>query len=441
MSEALFSCILVGVHLDNSREAGTAAAAERFERSMRELAALAEAAGMRVLGSFGQHVREISAATYIGSGKAEEIRNYLKMMETEDPVDAVLVNDTISPAQLENLSDLLELPILDRTGLILRIFADRARTREARLQVESAQLQYMLPRLQGMHRELGRQGGGSGPISNKGAGETKIELDRRHIEQRMARLRKELEAVARERETQRSRRLDSGIPRVSLVGYTNAGKSTIMNAVLNLCGAGDERRVLEKDMLFATLDTTVRRIEPGGRNRPFLLSDTVGFVSNLPTTLVRAFRSTLEEACHADLMLIVTDLSDPDYAAQAAVTQQTLREIGAGAVPRIFVFNKADAAGIRTAPHLDGIEPEDGLVTISARNPEDVRRLVDLIVTRLEEGREECELCIPYADGALLAQLRKETAFTVLGYEAEGTRVLARLGQQERRKYLPYMVE
>ena len=206
-------------------------------------------------------------------------------------MDVVIFDRSLSPSQLRNLEQILDCAILDRTSLILEIFAERARTREARLQVESARLQYVLPRLTGMHKALSRQGGGSG-VSNKGAGEKKLELDRRRIEKRMAELRRELDQIAKERETQRRRRQGSGILRVALVGYTNAGKSTLMNHMLDRYTRDDSRKVLEKDMLFATLDTTVRRIQYG-QGKEFLLSDTVGFIHQLPTGLVKAFRSTL----------------------------------------------------------------------------------------------------------------------------------------------------
>ena len=441
VTEVLPSAILVGLHLEDSREAGSEKSRLKFERSMKELGELAEAAGLRVRDTYTQNTDSVNAGTFIGAGKLTEIKAYIDMCASDKvPVDVVIVNETLSPIQLRNLSNAFDLPVMDRTALILNIFSDRARTREARLQVEYARLQYMLPRLQGLHRELGRQGGGSGATSNKGAGEKKIELDRRHIEQRSAELRRELEAVDRERATQRQKRISSGISRVSLVGYTNAGKSTIMNEILDLYGADEEKKVLEKDMLFATLDTTVRRIDPGPK-RPFLLSDTVGFVSELPTSLIKAFRSTLEDATYADVLLIVSDLSDQDLVSQMSVTLDTLKEIGAGGVPRIFVFNKSDLAGAGTLPHLDGMSPDDSVITISAKSKRDVIALTDLIESKLGEMRIECDMLIPYSDGSVLGPLREDGSIEVKDYTETGTRVHVTVRKELSGKYRKYVIK
>lgn len=309
---------------------------EDFERSMEELGHLAEACGMETAGQIAQNLPKLHQALYMGKGKLLEVREYL---ETE-PVDVLIFDRSLTPTQLRNLQDLLDCPILDRTTLILEIFAVRAKTREAKLQVESARLQYVLPRLTGMHRALSRQGGGSG-LANKGAGEKKLELDRRRIEKRMSELRRELQKIERERKTQRKKRQDSRIPRVALVGYTNAGKSTLMNAMLERYMRDASRKVLEKDMLFATLDTTVRRIRVNAEEE-FLLSDTVGFIHQLPAGLVKAFRSTLEEAREADLLLHVLDYSDESCRKQREVTEETLRDLGAGDIPVLYIYNKAD---------------------------------------------------------------------------------------------------
>lgn len=319
--------LLLGVNLNDG---------EDFERSMAELSSLAKACHMEVAGQLTQNLPKPHAALYMGKGKLEEVRSFLE----QEPVDVLIFDRSLSPSQLRNLQEILDYPILDRTTLILEIFATRAQTREARLQVEYARLQYVLPRLVGMHKALSRQGGGSG-LANKGAGEKKLELDRRRIEKRMSELRKDLEKIARERETQRKQRRGSGIPRVALVGYTNAGKSTLMNRMLDKYTRDASKKVLEKDMLFATLDTTVRRIHTGP-GEEFLLSDTVGFIHQLPAGLVKAFRSTLEEAREADLLLHVLDYSDEAYRKQREVTEETLKELGAGDIPVIYVYNKAD---------------------------------------------------------------------------------------------------
>ena len=346
---------------------------EDFERSMEELWNLAEACGMQVTGQITQNMERPHSALYMGKGKLSEVKEFLG----QHPVDVVIFDRQLSPSQLRNLEQLLDCAILDRTSLILEIFAVRARTREARLQVESARLQYILPRLTGMHKALSRQGGGSG-LSNKGAGEKKLELDRRRIEKRMAELRRELEQVSKEREIQRNRRQGSGIPRVALVGYTNAGKSTLMNSMLDKYSRDPSKRVMEKNMLFATLDTTVRRIHTGPQ-KEFLLSDTVGFIHQLPTGLIKAFRSTLEEAREADLLLHVLDYSDEACRQQRKVTEETLKELGAGDIPVIYVYNKADLKIQEDGSKMTLPRIQENRIYLSAKTGEGIQELVDMI--------------------------------------------------------------
>ena len=262
--------LLVGVNLDDGTD---------FQQSMKELASLAEACNMEVVGTVVQNLPTINKGLYIGTGKVEEVHEEAGVLGAT----TVIFDNALSPMQLRNLQQEIGVNVMDRTGLILDIFSERAKTREAKMQVEIAKLQYMLPRLAGLRTSLGRQGGGSG-LSNKGAGEKKIELDRRRIEHRMSELRKELETILQERETQRKQRMQSGIPRVALVGYTNAGKSTLLNVMIDTYVGDESKKVLEKDMLFATLDTTVRKITPKN-HKPFLLSDTVGFINQLPHNL------------------------------------------------------------------------------------------------------------------------------------------------------------
>ena len=346
---------------------------EDFERSMEELWNLAEACGMQVTGQITQNMERPHSALYMGKGKLSEVRKFLE----QHPVDVVIFDRQLSPSQLRNLEQLLDCAILDRTSLILEIFAVRARTREARLQVESARLQYILPRLTGMHKALSRQGGGSG-ISNKGAGEKKLELDRRRIEKRMSELRRELEQVSKEREIQRNRRQGSGIPRVALVGYTNAGKSTLMNSMLDKYSRDPSKRVMEKNMLFATLDTTVRRLHTGPQ-KEFLLSDTVGFIHQLPTGLIKAFRSTLEEAREADLLLHVLDYSDEACRQQREVTEETLKELGAGDIPVIYVYNKSDLRIQEDGSKMTLPRTQENRIYLSAKTGEGIQELVDMI--------------------------------------------------------------
>ena len=311
--------LLVGIQLNNG---------EDYALSLEELESLANACEMEVVGIVEQNLSEIHKAFYIGTGKVEEVREEAEAQN----VDVVVFDNSLSPMQIRNLQERIGKPILDRSTLILDIFARRARSGEAKLQVEVARLQYMLPRLVGLHAALSRQGGGSGSMSNKGAGEKKLELDRRVLEHRLAEYRRELKELGAQRLTQRKQRAASGMPRVALVGYTNAGKSTLLNAMLDLYGVDEidveEKKVMEKDMLFATLDTTVRKIAPEGHHA-FLLSDTVGFIHKLPHHLVEAFHSTLEEAKEADILLQVIDYSDSHYKEQIAVTERTLKELGA----------------------------------------------------------------------------------------------------------------
>lgn len=348
---------------------------EDFERSMEELGQLVKACGMEPAGLLTQNLSKLSQALYMGKGKLLEAREYLE----EEEIDIVIFDRSLTPTQLRNLDQILDCPILDRTTLILEIFAVRAKTREAKLQVESARLQYILPRLTGMHKALSRQGGGSG-LANKGAGEKKLELDRRRVEKRMSELRRELEKVERERKTQRKRRQGSSILRAALVGYTNAGKSTLMNGMLDQYTRDPSKKVLEKDMLFATLDTTVRRIHTGP-GEEFLLSDTVGFIHQLPVGLIKAFRSTLEEAKEADLLLHVLDYSDESYKKQRQVTEETLRDLGAGDIPVLYIYNKADLR--MDASRLPVIR--DNRIYMSAKTGAGLPELVHMILKKRQE--------------------------------------------------------
>ncbi|MBE5839220.1 GTPase HflX [Butyrivibrio sp.] len=413
-----------------------------FERSMNELKELTKALDIEVACTVTQSLPNPDRSTYIGSGKVEEIRSSLDVFDA----DIIIFNDTLSPMQIRNLEKALDTEVIDRTGLILQIFAKRARTKEARQQVEYAQLQYMLPRLAHMRTSLSRQGGGSGRLSNKGSGEKQLELDRRRIEHRMAELRRDLSYIEKERDTQRGRRLRSGLPRISLVGYTNAGKSTIMNNLLRMYGgeAFDEKQVLEKDMLFATLDTSVRKISAPG-HRPFLLSDTVGFISELPHALVKAFRSTLEEAKYADLLLQVIDFSDPEYRYHMDVTKETLAEIGAGDIPVIYVFNKSDVVQDEQAQAgqlvMNVPKSMDDRIYISARADDSLNTLIELIEKKLGETENECVMLIPYSEGGLLSLLTGKGVVKSSEYLEEGIKIAATLGSDDYQRYNSYIIE
>src|SRR5690606_5364432 len=297
---------------------------------------IAEACNVEVAGEIDQNLERINPSHYVGKGKVEEIKAFYE----EADANLVIFNDELSPSQIRNLEADLECKVIDRTVLILDIFAQRAKTREAQLQVEIAHMKYMLPRLVGMRESLGRQSGGVG-TKNRGAGETRLELDRRRIEEKITVLSKELEELVAHRQTQRKQRKKKELPVVSLVGYTNAGKSTIMNALMERYNPAQEKLVFEKDMLFATLETSVRNI-PLPDNKAFLLTDTVGFVSKLPHHLVKAFRSTLEEVAEADLLIHVVDFSNPEYERLIKITNETLKDIGITDLPVIYAYNKSD---------------------------------------------------------------------------------------------------
>ncbi len=425
--------ILVGLNVDKNDD--------DFERSMHELKELTKALDLIVAATVTQSLPSPDRSTYIGSGKVEEIKNSLDVFDA----NIIIFNDALSPMQVRNLEKILDTEVMDRTGLILQIFAKRARTREARLQVEYAQLQYMLPRLVGMRSSLSRQGGGSGRLSNKGSGEKQLELDRRRIEQRSAELRRELKAVEKERDTQRGRRLNSDTPKISLVGYTNAGKSTIMNNLLKYYGGETsvEKQVLEKNMLFATLDTSVRKISPSG-HKPFLLTDTVGFISELPHTLVSAFKSTLEEAKYADLILEIIDFSDPEYRFHMDVTRETLAEIGAGDVPVLYVFNKSDIVQkmqeeasqlVMTVPRSS-----DDRVYICAKEKDSLDELISVIEKKLKEGDTLCTLILPYSEGAVLNALNESANIESTEYLPEGIKLAVHLSSKNVAKYSCYRV-
>lgn len=414
--------LLVGV--DTGQE-------DHFERSMEELGSLAQACGMEVAGLITQKMGAVNKTFYIGSGKVEEVREYARDIQA----GLVVFDNSLTPSQLRNLNDALGLPVMDRTNLILDIFAARARTREARLQVETARLQYLMPRLVGMRDALGRQGGASGSLSNKGAGETRLELDRRRIGQRISELKKELEGISRERETQRKKRSLSRIPQVALVGYTNAGKSTILNRMVDLYGDDPRKRVLEEDMLFATLETSVRYIEPGD-HRPFFLVDTVGFIHKLPHDLIKAFQSTLEEVKYADLLIQVVDFSDPEYKQQMEVTANTLKDLGAADIPMILAYNKSDRKGLEVIPRV-----KDNRIYLSAVRGAGIRELTEMVQDLLYAQRVEAAFLIPYDKGFITSYLCQNAAVLRQEYLEEGTYLQVSCHRQDADRYAAFRTD
>jgi GTP-binding protein HflX len=402
--------VLVGVW-----NSGTVADAEA---SLRELAALAETAGSLVLEGVIQRRERPDPATYIGSGKARQLRDIV----ASTGADTVICDGELTPAQLVHLEDVVKVKVVDRTALILDIFAQHARSREGKTQVSLAQMQYMLPRLRGWGRSLSRQMGGGGTsggggIATRGPGETKIELDRRRIREKMARMRRELADMGTSRSTRRRERERRAVPAVAIAGYTNAGKSSLLNRIT---GAG----VLVEDALFATLDPTVRRAQTSG-GRAFTLADTVGFVRHLPHLLVDAFRSTLEEVADADLILHVVDVSDPDPEGQIVAVREVLQEIGAEKVPEIVVLNKADAAGHDTIARLLRREPH--AVVVSARTGEGLDKLLAAIDEDLPRPAVEVDALVPYGRGDLIARVHSTGELLSETHVESGTRIVARV--------------
>ena len=397
------------------------------EISMEELAALVDTAGGDTVAIIMQSRPTPDPRSFIGDGKVREMKELIAMNDC----DLAVFDNELTPSQMRVLSEELGVKVLDRSGLILDIFAQRAQTREGQLQVELAQYKYLLPRLTGMWTHLVRQtaSGGSSPIGTRGPGETQLETDRRHIRRKIQKLEEELAAVRKVRSTQRRRREKNDMPIVALVGYTNAGKSTLLN-----CLTGSD--IPANDRLFDTLDTTTRRLRLD-ETQEVLLSDTVGFIRKLPTHLIEAFKATLEELSYADVLLHVIDISNPEWEAQARVVDGLISQLGASETPCLRVFNKCDAY-IGILPHGDDI------VCISARSGEGADALVSKLLEMLDRGKKQVKLEIPYSDAGIVDLLKREAA--VIGIEYTDTGITAEaivtpdvLGRVK--KYIPGYVE
>ncbi len=397
------------------------------EISMEELAALVDTAGGDTVAIIMQSRPTPDPRSFIGDGKVREMKELIAMNDC----DLAVFDNELTPSQMRVLSEELGVKVLDRSGLILDIFAQRAQTREGQLQVELAQYKYLLPRLTGMWTHLVRQtaSGGSSPIGTRGPGETQLETDRRHIRRKIQKLEEELAAVRKVRSTQRRRREKNDMPVVALVGYTNAGKSTLLN-----CLTGSD--IPANDRLFDTLDTTTRRLRLD-ETQEVLLSDTVGFIRKLPTHLIEAFKATLEELSYADVLLHVIDISNPEWEAQARVVDGLIGQLGASETPCLRVFNKCDAY-IGILPHGDDI------VCISARSGEGADALVSKLLEMLDCGKKQVRLEIPYSDAGIVDLLKRETAvlsmeYTDTGITAEAIVTPDVLGRVK--KYIPGYVE
>ena len=400
MENDIERAVLVGLSADSMEERERSS-----DTTLDELEALLETAGGVSVGKVLQSKRTPDPRSFIGEGKVREVR---ELIEANDCSLAVFDNE-LSPSQLRALEEDLGVHVLDRSQLILDIFASRARTREGRLQVELAQYNYLLPRLTGMWTHLVRQtaSGGKSPIGTRGPGETQLETDRRHIRRRIQKLREELEDVRRVRGTQRRQREKNGLPVIALVGYTNAGKSTLLNC---LTGAG----IAANDRLFDTLDTTTRRLtlSPGSEA---LISDTVGFIRKLPHHLVEAFKATLEELAFADVLVHVIDASSPERDAQTEVVRRLISELGASGTPCVEAYNKADLCGDPSAIPRGG-----DVVAISAKTGEGADKLLEKIVEILDRGKKRVTLLLPYSAGALLDLLHREAEVHGIDYSDAG---------------------
>lgn len=405
----------------------------RFDYSMTELNNLAEANHMKVVETLVQKLDKPDPATYFGKGKIEE----LTQVVIDDGVETIVANDELSPSQIRNIEKATKVRIIDRTGLILEIFANRAQSREAKLQVELAKLKYQLPRLhtsasQRLDQQTGTSSGGG--FTNRGAGESQYELNRRTLENRITHVNHELKEAAKADQTKRKQRDRSETPTVALVGYTNAGKSTIMNGMINLYSDNDDKQVMVKDMLFATLDTSVRKLALPG-HRHFLLSDTVGFVSQLPHQLVQAFKSTLAEAANADLLIQVVDNSDPHREMMIKTTEETLKEIGVDHIPMIIALNKADKMAV-TYPTREG----DNLV-MSATDPASLKALGEMIKEKVFKDYQTRSLLIPFDKGELVSYLNDHANILKTDYRDSGTVITAELNGVDAKRFEKYLLQ
>jgi len=417
----LENVVLIGVYSQGT--------VDDAENSMRELAALAETAGATVLDGLLQRRPNPDPSTYLGKGKAQEVADIVRAMGA----DTVIADTELAPSQRRALEDVVKVKVIDRTAVILDIFSQHAKSREGKAQVELAQLAYLLPRLRGwgdsMSRQAGGQVGGAGAgMGSRGPGETKIELDRRRIHTRMSRLRKQMIEMKPAREAKRANRKRNAVPSVAIVGYTNAGKSSLLNRITK---AG----VLVENSLFATLDATVRKSTTDD-GRLYTLTDTVGFVRNLPHQLVEAFRSTLEEVADADVIVHVVDGSHPDPVSQLATVRDVIGEVGARAIPELVVFNKSDLISDDDRLVLRGIEPRATFV--SARTGEGIAEVLEAVARLLPSPQIELDLLIPYDRGDLIAILHDQGRVVSTEYVEAGTQVTAFVTPEIEPQFTPF---
>ena len=414
---------IAGVNLNDSN----------FDYYMTELANLTEAANMEVVGQARQNAEHIVAGTYFGLGKINEIKDMARGLKAK----VLILNDELTPVQIRNLEKLTKLRVIDRTELILEIFSKRARTKQAKLQVQLARLQYELPRLHPSENNLDQQRGNGGStgggFANRGAGESKLELNRRTIGKQIAIIKNELKEISQQEEIKAKRRNQNNIPKVALVGYTNAGKSTTMNGLLQEFSKHSDKQVFVKNMLFATLDTNVRRIELDN-NFSFILSDTVGFISKLPHNLVESFKATLQEVRDADLLINVVDASDPNMIQMIRTTQNVLNEIGTKNTPMITAYNKADKSE-RNYPQIEGSN-----ILYSATDPKSITTLANLITKRIFVNYKRTRLLLPLSDGKTLSYLHENAQVISENFQNDGIHVTVRLAPEQQNRFSNYIV-
>ncbi|CCI82482.1 GTPase HflX [Lactobacillus hominis] len=404
-----------------------------FDYYMTELRELARANNMEVVGQASQNAENIVAGTYFGVGKINQIKAMAQGLKAK----ALVINDELTPTQIRNLESMTKLKVVDRTELILEIFSNRAKTKQAKLQVQLARLQYELPRLHPSENSLDQQrgsGGASGGFANRGSGETKLELNRRTIGKQISAIKKELKEISKQEDVKSARRNNSRLPQVALVGYTNAGKSTTLNELLKVFSEdSDKKQVFEKNMLFATLDTSVRRIDLPD-DRSFILSDTVGFISKLPHNLIESFKATLQEAKQADLLVNVVDSSDPNMVQMTKTTQKVLQEIGITNVPMITAYNKADLTE-RQFPQIEGND-----ILYSAKDKDSIKELARLISKKIFSNYEKVNLLIPLSAGKELSYMHEYGKVTKEDYEDDGIHITAQLSPSDLIRYKKYQV-
>ncbi|CAM3108888.1 GTPase HflX [Lactiplantibacillus plajomi] len=421
-------------HVQEVIIAGMSKTVPNYAYAMSELEALVEANNMHAALRIDQGLEKPNPATFFGKGKVVEIK---ELAESHD-LNVMVINADLTPSQVRNLEEQTGVQIIDRTGLILEIFGNRARSKEAKLQVKIAQLQYQLPRLRTsisnrLDQQAGAAAGGGGGFTNRGSGETQLELNRRTIQDRISHAKHELKELNKDEEVRRAQRDRAGLPNVALVGYTNSGKSTTMNGLVKLFGKGEDKQVFEKDMLFATLDTSIRQLTFPD-NKQLLLSDTVGFVSDLPHNLINAFRSTLSEAANADLLIQVIDYADPHYKEMMATTEKTLKEIGVHDVPMIYAFNKAD---LTEADYPN--QQEDQLI-YAAKDEASLQALTKMIKAKVFKDYVTTTLLIPFSDGDVVAYLNDHANILKTDYLADGTQLKVELNSVDAQRYAKYEV-